>query len=107
MFAYTNADVATLNQIPRALHKERGDLGEDHALKTSTGEQQFATSDRIQFPGKPCAEVNRPRNVGVRRLADADNVLLAENFGLEFRLLSGIAATSALYRAAISFSVSL
>ena len=51
MFAYTNADVATLNAHARALHKERGDLGEDHALKTATGEQQFATGDRIQFTG--------------------------------------------------------
>ena len=51
MFAYTNADVATLNAHARGLHKERGDLGEDHALKTATGEQPFATGDRIQFTG--------------------------------------------------------
>ena len=51
MFAYTNADVATLNTHARGLHKARGDLGEDHALKTATGEQQFATGDRIQFTG--------------------------------------------------------
>ena len=51
MFAYTNADVATLNAHARDLHKARGDLGEDHALKTATGEQQFAEGDRIQFTG--------------------------------------------------------
>jgi hypothetical protein len=49
LFAYTNADVATLNQHARALHKERGDLGEDKTIKTATGEAQFATGDRIQF----------------------------------------------------------
>jgi ATP-dependent exoDNAse (exonuclease V) alpha subunit len=49
MFAITNAACATLNQHARALHQARGDLGEDHALKTAAGEQQFATGDRIQF----------------------------------------------------------
>jgi hypothetical protein len=51
MFAIRNVDVAALNQHARSLHKARGDLGEDHALKTATGEQQFATGDRIQFTG--------------------------------------------------------
>ena len=51
MFVQTNADVATLNAHARGLHKARGDLGEDHALKTATGEEQFATGDRIQFTG--------------------------------------------------------
>src|SRR5271168_1606969 len=51
MFALTNADVATLNAHARTLHKARGDLGADHALKTATGEQQFAEGDRIQFTG--------------------------------------------------------
>ena len=51
MFAYTNADVATLNEHARGLHKARGDLGADHTVKTATGEQQFAEGDRIQFTG--------------------------------------------------------
>jgi len=51
MFVQTNADVATLNAHARELHKARGDLGADHALKTATGEQQFAEGDRIQFTG--------------------------------------------------------
>jgi hypothetical protein len=51
MFAYTNADVDTLNQHARELHKARGDLGTDCTLKTATGQQQFATGDRIQFTG--------------------------------------------------------
>src|SRR5271168_4073423 len=51
MFVQTNADVGSLNTHARALHKERGDLGEDHTFKTATGEAQFATGDRIQFTG--------------------------------------------------------
>jgi AAA domain/Relaxase/Mobilisation nuclease domain len=51
MFAIRNADCATLNAHARALHKARGDLGADHTIKTATGEQQFATGDRIQFTG--------------------------------------------------------
>ena len=43
MFACTNADVATLNQHARQLHKARGDLGDDHTIKTATGAQEFAT----------------------------------------------------------------
>ena len=51
MFAFTNAEVKTLNDHARALHKERGDLGEDHSLQTAAGSQDFATGDRIQFSG--------------------------------------------------------
>jgi hypothetical protein len=51
MFAIRNVDVAALNQHARALHKARGDLGDDVTLKTATGDQQFATGDRIQFTG--------------------------------------------------------
>jgi ATP-dependent exoDNAse (exonuclease V) alpha subunit len=51
MFAFTNAEVKTLNDHARALHKERGDLGSDHSLPTAAGAQEFATGDRIQFAG--------------------------------------------------------
>jgi hypothetical protein len=51
MFAYTNKDVATLNQHARALHRQRGDLGQDHSLATKHGAVQFATGDRMQFTG--------------------------------------------------------
>ena len=37
MFAFTNAEVKTLNTHARALHKERGDLGEDHSLTDRSG----------------------------------------------------------------------
>jgi hypothetical protein len=51
MFAFTNAEVKTLNTHARALHKEQGDLGADHSLQTAAGAQDFATGDRIQFSG--------------------------------------------------------
>ena len=51
MFAYTNKDVASLNDHARALHRQRGELGEDHSLATKQGEAQFAEGDRIQFTG--------------------------------------------------------
>ncbi len=48
-FAYTNADVATLNADLRAMQRERGALGEDHRLETAHGPQDFASGDRVQF----------------------------------------------------------
>ncbi len=51
MFAHTNKDVAALNEQARAIHKERGDLGDDQTLATKHGAAQFATGDRIQFTG--------------------------------------------------------
>jgi hypothetical protein len=51
MFAQTNADVATLNEHARGIHKGRGDLGEDHSVTTAYGQAQFAEGDRIQFTG--------------------------------------------------------
>lgn len=51
VFAYTNADVATLNAALRAVRKERGELGQDHELTTAHGRTSFATADRIQFNG--------------------------------------------------------
>jgi len=49
VFAYTNAEVRELNQQMRAIRRDRGELGEDHALPTREGEQSFAPGDRIQF----------------------------------------------------------
>ncbi len=51
MFAFTNAEVATLNAHARSLHRSRGDLGEDHKLATASGPAEFAAGDRIQFTG--------------------------------------------------------
>ena len=63
MFAYTNKDVASLNEHARALHRERGELGEDHSLATKQGEAQFATGDRIQFTGN--GRTKAERNAGL------------------------------------------
>jgi hypothetical protein len=51
MFAFTNAEVATLNAHARSLHRARGDLGTDHKLATASGPAEFAAGDRIQFTG--------------------------------------------------------
>lgn len=49
VFAYTNTDVDQINAGVRAIRRERGELGEDHQLRTSRGVENFATGDRIQF----------------------------------------------------------
>ena len=46
-FAYTNADVATLNQVLRQAHKEAGDIGEEFGAATAHGPTAFGTGDRI------------------------------------------------------------
>jgi AAA domain-containing protein/relaxase-like protein len=51
MFAFTNAEVDALNTYARAIHKQRGDLGDGHTLPTATGAQEFSTGDRILFSG--------------------------------------------------------
>ena len=51
MFAYKNDDVAALNRMARAIHKERGDLGADHTIETASGKIAFAAGDRVQFTG--------------------------------------------------------
>jgi Ti-type conjugative transfer relaxase TraA len=50
-FAFTNVEVAALNQDLRAMQRERGALGPDHRLETKDGPQDFAAGDRIQFTG--------------------------------------------------------
>jgi len=58
--AATNAEVDALNLSLRAVRKERGELGEDHTFKTSTGEQIFAVNDRVVLTknGKTVADRN-------------------------------------------------
>jgi hypothetical protein len=51
VFAYTNADVHTLNQELRAVRAARGELGAEHLLPTKDGEQAFAAGDRLQITG--------------------------------------------------------
>ena len=49
VFAYSNADVDALNADLRAIRRERGELGEDHLMRTKNGSSAFAVGDRIQF----------------------------------------------------------
>ena len=49
IFAYTNLDVAELNQGARQVHQKLGHLGADHELQSADGRMAFATGDRIQF----------------------------------------------------------
>jgi hypothetical protein len=79
MFVQTNADVATLNQHARELHKARGDLGEDHALKTATGEAQFATGDRIQFTGNGRTKEEKRAGLVNGRVGTIAEIETAEN----------------------------
>ena len=63
VLAYTNAEVAELNADLRAIRRARGELGEDHGLKTREGEQAFAVRDRVQFTAS--AEDRRQRQSGL------------------------------------------
>ena len=59
VFAYTNAEVHDLNAQLRAIRRERGELGEDHVLKTKEGERAFAGGDRIQFTGNATTKARK------------------------------------------------
>jgi Ti-type conjugative transfer relaxase TraA len=52
VFAYTNADVNTLNADLRQVMRDQGRLGADRLLDTAHGLADFATGDRIQFTAK-------------------------------------------------------
>jgi len=49
MLAQTNEEVKALNVFARTLHRERGELGEDHVLATKGGELPFARGDRVSI----------------------------------------------------------
>ena len=49
IFAYTNIDCAELNKGAREVHRQLGQLGEDHQLDSADGRLAFAAGDRIQF----------------------------------------------------------
>jgi hypothetical protein len=49
VFAYTNDDVAKLNADLREIRRQRGEIGEDHRLRSKDGIAAFAVEDRIQF----------------------------------------------------------
>jgi len=49
ILAHTNQEVDKLNEFARVLHRERGELGEDHTLTTKHGELAFAAGDRVSI----------------------------------------------------------
>jgi hypothetical protein len=49
MIAGTNAEVDALNSYARAMHQQRGELGQDHTIKTAHGDLAVAVGDRLQF----------------------------------------------------------
>ena len=63
VLAYTNVEVGELNTDLRAIRRARGELGEDHGLKTREGEQAFAVRDRVQFTAS--AENRQQRQSGL------------------------------------------
>lgn len=62
VFANSNAEVAALNRDIRALHRERGQLGQDHILRGTDGPESYATGDRIMFTGS--ARTKAARDAG-------------------------------------------
>ena len=69
IFAYTNAQVDTLNLFARDVHRERGALGKDHVLHTTRGDATFAAGDRVQFTENGWSRRRRKRT-GQRRGRD-------------------------------------
>jgi ATP-dependent exoDNAse (exonuclease V) alpha subunit len=59
MIASTNAEVDALNGYARAIHKKRGDLGEDATIKTAHGDLAVAVGDRIQFSGNGGTKIQK------------------------------------------------
>jgi hypothetical protein len=59
MLAYTREDVGALNGLARERMKADGELGPDHAVKTTRGMRDFATQDRVMF-------LRNERSLGVK-----------------------------------------
>lgn len=95
VFAYTNAEVAKLNEALRAVRKGQGALGPDHMLATVDGPQPFAVHDRIQFTGSAWRRPDREAGIvngtaGTIRAIEGNRVTLAlsDKRGIEERLVS-------------------
>ncbi|CAL7962254.1 Plasmid mobilization system relaxase [Gammaproteobacteria bacterium] len=76
MLAYTRRDAQELNEMARSHRKENNELGEDQALKTESGNKDFAVNDRIYF-------LRNDRNLGVKNgtLGTIENIYLKEGDG--------------------------
>jgi Ti-type conjugative transfer relaxase TraA len=59
VFAYTNVDVASLNEALRAVRVGQGTLGPDHTFATADGPMAFAVNDRIQFTASAWRRADR------------------------------------------------
>lgn len=82
VFAYTNAEVKTLNAALRAERKGQGALGADRMLPAAEGEAAFAVNDRIQFTGSAWRQKDRDAGlangtVGTIRAIDGARVTVA------------------------------
>jgi Ti-type conjugative transfer relaxase TraA len=82
VFAYTNADVARLNEALRTVRAGQGALGPDHTLATADGPMAFAANDRIQFTGSAWRRGDREAglatgNVGTIRNINGSRVTVA------------------------------
>jgi Ti-type conjugative transfer relaxase TraA len=49
IFTYTRDEAWKLNQLARAVRRERGELGREEAIETERGMREFATGDRLYF----------------------------------------------------------
>lgn len=82
VFAYTNADVARLNEALRDKRKEHGVLGPDQSLPSADGEAPFASNDRILFTGTAWHRAYRAAglvngNIGTIRTIEGNRVTVA------------------------------
>ncbi|MCP1472379.1 Ti-type conjugative transfer relaxase TraA [Sphingobium sp. OAS761] len=49
IFTHTNDEVRDLNEMARDKRREAGELGDDARVKTSNGDRDFASGDRVMF----------------------------------------------------------
>lgn len=59
ILAYTRDDVRALNDLARALRRERGELGHEETIETERGPRAFAVHDRVYF-------LRNERSLGVK-----------------------------------------
>ena len=64
MIAATNAEVDALNAYAHAMRQQRGDLGQDHTVKTAQGDLAVAVGDRIQFTGNAGTKTQKNAGTG-------------------------------------------
>ena len=78
MIAATNAEVDALNSYARAMRQQRGDLGQDHTVKTAHGDLAVAVGDRIQFTGNGGTKTQKNAGLVTSGFATVKAVEVAE-----------------------------